>query len=285
VPAFNQPDGLRACLTALSLQSLPKGQFEVIVVDDGSEPPLAEVVRAFDDRLAVNYVRVANRGPATARNHGARAATGRYLAFTDHDCVPAPQWLAALLDGFARNPACMLGGPKYNGLPGNVYSTAHQLASNFAEHWFRERRSHSAYCTTNNMAVPRERFVQIGGFNEALPFAHEDREFGALWTERGFPICWVPAAVVVHNHRLTLRTFLHQHYRYGVGAIEYRMTRRQAAVRTHVPFAGPGFHLGYVLAPFASGAGSRSLRLAALLLCAQGAYLAGAAVGWRRLVS
>src|SRR5688572_19710208 len=173
VPAFNLPDGLRACLSALNLQSLPGGQFEIIVVDDGSEPPLADVVRAFHDRLEVTYLRVPNRGPAIARNQGARAATGRYLALTDHDCLPAAQWLEALLEGFDRNPMCLLGGSKHNGLPGNLYSTAHQLASNFAERWFREAAGNPGYFTTNNMAVPREAFLQIGGFNEALPFAHE----------------------------------------------------------------------------------------------------------------
>jgi GT2 family glycosyltransferase len=289
VPAFNQPDGLRACLSALNHQSLPKCQFEVIVVDDGSEPPLADVVSAFHDRLAVKYLRVPNRGPAIARNHGARAATGRYLAFTDHDCFPAPQWLTALLEGFDRSPMCLLGGSKHNGLPGNLYSTAHQLASNFGEQWFREAAGNPGYFTTNNMAVPREAFLQIGGFNEALPFAHEDREFGATWADHEFPVCWLPSAVVVHNHRLTLRTFLRQHFRYGAGAIEYRMARRQSPVRKKVPFAGLRFHLGFVLAPFAHGGGSRSLPLAALLVCAQVAYFAGAVFRssstWKRFPS
>jgi GT2 family glycosyltransferase len=203
-------------------------------------------------------------------------ATGRYLAFTDHDCLPDPQWLMALSEGIGSHPACLLGGPKQNGLPGNLYSTAHQLASNFAEQWFRKAAGDTGYFTTNNMAMPRDAFLQIGGFNEALPFAHEDREFGATWADHGFPACWLPQAVVVHNHKLTLWTFLRQHFRYGVGAIEYRLARRQGAVRKRVPFAGFQFHLGFVSAPFTSGAGGRSLALAAMLVCAQLAYVAGA---------
>jgi GT2 family glycosyltransferase len=244
-------------------------------VDDGSDPPLASVVEGFRDQLAVSYLRVSNGGPAIARNRGARAATGRYLAFTDHDCVPDPQWLAALRDGFNRNPTCLLGGPKYNGLPGNLYSAAHQLASNYAEQWFRRAPGNSGYFTTNNIAVPRKTFLQVGGFNEALPFAHEDREFGATWADHGLAACWVPDAVVVHRHILTFRTFLRQHFQYGIGTRDYRAARRQGAVRQKVPFAGLRFHLGYVLAPFANGCGGRAFPLAALLVCAQMAYLAG----------
>jgi GT2 family glycosyltransferase len=278
VPAFNHPNGLRACLSALQLQSLPASQFEVIVVDDGSQPPVADIVEPFRDRLEVRCLRVSNSGPASARNQGARAAHGQYLAFTDHDCLPHPQWLTALLDGFRRHPTCLVGGPKHNGLPGNLYSTAHQIASNYAEQWFRDAAGDSAYFTTNNMAMPRQAFLQIGGFNEALPFAHEDREFGATWADHGLPARWLPEAVVVHNHELTLRAFLRQHFRYGVGAIEYRQARRQGPVRRRVPFAGPGFHLGFVLAPF-TRATRRRFSLAALLAGAQLAYLAGAVLG------
>ena len=145
-------------------------------MDDGSTPPLAPVVARFSDRLRITYTRVSNGGPAAARNHGAHDAKGRYLAFTDHDCLPAPEWLSALRDSLARNPESLLGGPKKNGLPNNCYSSAHQIASDYAERWFRSATGGDGYFTTNNLAVPREVFLDIGGFNESFPFAHEDRE-------------------------------------------------------------------------------------------------------------
>jgi hypothetical protein len=172
----------------------------------------------------------------------------------------------------------MLGGPKHNGLPGNLYSSAHQIASNYAEQWFRGSTGVAGYFTTNNLAVPREAFLKIGGFNESFPFAHEDREFGARWADHGLLMAWTPGAGVVHQHELTLLMFLRQHFRYGVGAIDFRAAR-QAQVRPRVRFEGLRFHFGLVAAPFTQHREGRSLQLAALLVSAQAVYLAGVLAG------
>jgi len=276
IPAYNEPEALRACLAALTGQSFPMRQFEAIVVDDGSVPPLANVVQSFGDRLQVTCISVPNGGAAAARNHGAQAALGRYLAFTDHDCAPAPQWLSVLYDEFIANAGRMLGGPKVNGLPDNVYSSAHQTASNYAEDWFRGASGGPPYFTSNNLAVPREMFLNIGGFDESLRVAQEEREFAARWADHGFASTWMPDAVVVHRHELTLLSFLRQQFRYGIGAIDFRAARHERAPSQGVQFEGFGFHFGLIAKPFRDGFGVRSLKLAALLLSAQAAYAAGA---------
>lgn len=279
IPAYNEPAGLRACLTALTHQSFPLQRFETIVVDDGSLLPLADSVAAFEDRLAVKYIRVRNGGAAAARNHGARAAKGRYLAFTDHDCAPAREWLSALSEGFAKHPDRMLAGPKVNGLPGNPYSSAHQIASNYAEEWFRAAEGAARYFTANNLAVLRERFLEIGGFDEALRVAHEERELAARWADRGGASAWIREAVVVHRHELTLFSFLRQQYRYGTGAIGFRYARSRSPDARSVRFEGLRFHFGLIAKSFAHASGARSLHLAALLAAAQAAYAAGVIVG------
>ena len=279
VPAFENPDGLRACLSALTRQSLPTCQFETIVVDDGSSTPLAKIADEFREHLQIACMRIGNSGPATARNHGARAAKGRYLAFTDHDCVPAVEWLRALVDGFATNGQYMLGGPKLNGLPDNIYSCAHQIASNYAEQWFRGSTGVPGYFTTNNLAVPREVFLRIGGFNESFPFAQEDRELGARWADHGLLSRWLPGAIVVHCHKLDLGSFLRQQFLYGAGAINFRAARHQSQVKPKVRFEGLRFHLGLIAAPSRDQGVERPLQLAVLLISAQAAYAAGVLSG------
>ena len=75
-------------------QTLPADQYEVIVTDDG-EPT---VERFLTEKYPwVSWVPGPRRGPAANRNAGARRARGDWLAFTDDDCVPDPNWLA----GFA----------------------------------------------------------------------------------------------------------------------------------------------------------------------------------------
>jgi len=98
IPTCNRPSRLRACLESRVRVEYPRAQFEVIVVDDGSSTSLKEIVSDYEPHLNITLLVQSNRGPAAARNAGARRAKGRFLAFTDDDCRPAPDWLGALSD-------------------------------------------------------------------------------------------------------------------------------------------------------------------------------------------
>jgi glycosyltransferase involved in cell wall biosynthesis len=107
VPTFNRPDCVATLLRGLARQTLPAGEFEVIVVDDCSTDDTVARLRALRDelpfRLTVTSTRV-NGGPGAARNVGLRATTAEFTAFLDDDCVPEPGWLAAGLDYLQQNP-------------------------------------------------------------------------------------------------------------------------------------------------------------------------------------
>ena len=95
VPTHNRPAGLAKLVAALQGQDLAPARFEVIVVDDGSEPP----ARVDAGGLALRVVRHERpRGPAAARNSGWRAARAPLVAFVDDDCAPVAGWLGALLE-------------------------------------------------------------------------------------------------------------------------------------------------------------------------------------------
>ena len=95
VPTRNRPEKIVTCLQALSAQTYPHDRFEVIVVDDGSDVPLAPAITPFRASLPLRFVEQKRAGPACARNNGARHAAGRLLAFTDDDCEPGAGWLGA----------------------------------------------------------------------------------------------------------------------------------------------------------------------------------------------
>src|SRR5262249_210129 len=107
IPAFNRAELLREALESVFQQECR--DFEVIVVDDGSTEDLSAVARAFRGRGT--FFRQDNAGPGAARNHGARAATGEYLAFLDSDDVWFPWTLRTQRECISRagNPSMLLG--------------------------------------------------------------------------------------------------------------------------------------------------------------------------------
>jgi len=107
VPTRNRPASLAACLEALARQTFE--DFEVVVVDDGSRPA-AEVAPGVVAGRGIRCLRLSGAGPAAARNAGADAAAGAYLAFLDDDCLPEVDWLAQLAEACRRWPEALVGG-------------------------------------------------------------------------------------------------------------------------------------------------------------------------------
>src|SRR4026208_2008586 len=92
VPFFQSEPTLGNCLAALLSQTFTRDKYEIIAVDDGSTDNGAEKAR----RAGVRLVRQPNRGAPAARNAGIAVATGKWVAFTDADCVASRGWLRAL---------------------------------------------------------------------------------------------------------------------------------------------------------------------------------------------
>ncbi len=274
VPSFRQPDRLRALLSALAAQDLPPGDFEVVVVDDGSPEPLAPTARAFEDRLEVRVHRQDNAGPATARNVGAEVARAPLLAFTDDDCRPRPGWLRALLDAHVAHPEAMLGGRIVNAVTDDAAAEASQLLVGFLYDWFDDEHV-SRFFASNNLAVPAEPFRAIGGFDTSFPRpGGEDRELCERWHREGRPLREARAAVVDHFHAMGVRGLVRQHVNYGRGAYVVHR-RRTAAGDGHLRVEPPAFYLRLVTHPFGRAPLPRALRLAALLVLTQAANAYG----------
>ena len=186
VPTFQRPEGLARCLEALAAQEFPRDRFEVVVVDDGSAEPPRSVVARFARMLDVRLIEQRNSGPAAARNAGAAAARGDYLAFTDDDCRPDPHWLRALDDVVARHPGCAVGGRVENALADGLYSTASQLLIDFLYEYYNGREGVSRFFITSNLAFPTNAFRALGGFDVSFPLAAaEDRDGCDRWREAG----------------------------------------------------------------------------------------------------
>jgi glycosyltransferase involved in cell wall biosynthesis len=274
VPTYRRPDKLAACLAALACQRLPRDAFEVVVVDDGSgEPPRGVVAEA---NLNACLIEASHAGPAAARNLGAAKSRGRWLAFTDDDCGPAPEWLAAFSARAETAPDAVLGGYTENALGQNPYATASHDLLHYLYRYFNPDPNCAHLFASNNLCVPRAGFLEVGGFDAAAfrdLAGGEDREFCERWVDRGRRMEYVPEAVVRHAHPLDLQRFWRQHFAYGRGAYRLRVARGRRGAGA-VKVEPPNFYLGLLLAGKRASA-VETVRLVSLLGLSQVANAAG----------
>jgi GT2 family glycosyltransferase len=265
------PTGIRECLNGLVAQEFARKRYEVVVVDDGSPVAIETIDEEFVGRLRLRLLRQSNAGPARARNAGAAEATGDFLAFTDDDCVPSRDWLSRLADALVAHPDAMVGGTVSNGAADDRYADATHHLIAYLERSFADG-SRRRFFTTNNLALSRELFAAVGGFDERFAVAGgEDREFCERWLAQGRPLVSKPDAVVTHLHRMTLRGFVRQQYHYGRGAFRLRDLGPSGDRRLE----RPGFYAGLVASPFGQMPVRAAVGTSALLIVSQVATAAG----------
>lgn len=224
---FNRPVTLQRLLESLSTQTLDSSQFELVLVDV-SDSPVDALVSEYADLLNINHVATANRGVAGNRNVGARHARAPLMAFIDDDCIAHSDWLERLLEAAGHFPGALIGGDVENMHPENAVSCAGQVITEAVDRCFNPPGEQATFFPGLNVLIPRQRFLDIGGNDEAFGrLAAEDREFADRWLESGFPLVRYPGAVVIHEHRTDLRGYLRQYFNYGRGAWRYHRERRQ----------------------------------------------------------
>ena len=226
VPTYNRASQLRECLASLAAQDYPKSLMEVVIVDDGGRENLEPIITEFSEQFNMSSLRQPNAGPAAARNLGVRQATHQYLAFTDDDCLPTPSWLSCMAKAIAQCPDRIIGGKTVNILHQNAYSSTSQLILDIVYDNYNSDPEKARFFASNNMVVPRDTFLEIGGFLAGWRTS-EDREICDRWLWHGHKMLYEPSAVVQHAHPLTLWSFCRQHFHYGKGAHYFHVTRQQ----------------------------------------------------------
>jgi len=283
IPTRDRPQHLAESIDALARVNASGFEWEAVIVDDGSKTPVAA---PSGDTLASNAVRVvrdSGRGPATARNTGAKHANGRILVFIDDDCRADAEILNALHAHYRNQRDALVGGRIEHGCYDNFWSTVTHTLTKASYVLQEERDRKPRRFSTSILAVPREPFVKLGGFNENYPLpGGEDYELCERWANKVGPACYLDAAFVTHVHPLTLRQFVRQQLNYGRGiARSHRLSAHHPQRRT---FATKLRDIaGIVAYPFRTLAPLPALRLSAGVLMAQALTAIGAATESRTL--
>jgi len=275
VPTLNRPGQLTTCLEALTRLDYPRDRFEVIVVDDGSESPAEAVVSSFSNRLDITLITQPHSGPATARNKGAAHARGEFLAFTDDDCIPIPDWLKALAARLGETPDHVIGGHTLNVLLDNPYSATSHFLIEYLYSYYNAKSDQARFFTSNNLALTADHFRRIGGFNTFFPrAAAEDREFCDRWLRHGFRMTYAPEALIYHAHRLTLHSFCRQQFNYGRGAFRFHQFRARRRL-DYFRFEPLSFYVNMLRYPLAEIQGRKKYLVLALIVLSQEANAVG----------
>ena len=208
-------------------------------------------------------VRAHGRGPAAARNLGAREACADLICFTDDDCQPDPAWLAEIAECFTLG-AEVVAGPTVDGARGPVVAAAQTVTTHLTDSSRDQDGSHVGFAPTSNLACRAEVLAKFP-FDERYPLAAgEDRDWCRRLADRGVVITYAPRASVTHRPDLSLRSFWRQQVRYGRGAHRFHRGGSGAAL------SPPSFYLALVRRGFEQGVSTGVLVIVAQVATAVG---------------
>ncbi len=228
IPVYNGEDSITACLASVFDQDCTGFELgRVIVVDDGSTDDTSEVVRqAYGDQARL--VRLdESQGRAAARNTGAAQGRGELIVFIDADCrFDGAACLKALVGQLSSGADAAFGRVEFRG---QGFWDAYMGRLNRE----RERqiaRGDSLVAVSANLAVRRDTFSRLGGFDTAFRgYGFEDRDLAARLTATGARIAYAPDSVVIHRAPSSLASIARKMRESGATTADIFATRHPQA--------------------------------------------------------
>jgi glycosyltransferase involved in cell wall biosynthesis len=253
VPTCRRPRGLAQVLDALAGQDDPGAAWDVVVVDNdatGDGDAAAEILGSHDPGVPARLVREPTPGASAARNRGIAEASGSIVAFLDDDVVPAPDWLARLVEPILAGRCDGTGGrvlldpavtrpPWFDDVGLAPYLAHHDPAP------VERPLVASEYVITASAAFRSDVLAAAGGFDLDLgprpgsQIVNDDVLLGDRFMAAGGRLHHVPASVVVHElprERLRPGYLLRRAYSQGRSDWRYlsRSVGRREAIRRHL---------------------------------------------------
>ncbi len=213
VPYRNEASHIVACSEALQHQSIDRTRYELLFVDNDSTDGTTAGIR---DGAGVTVIREGKLGPYAARNTAALRAAGRFLAFTDADCVPEPDWLERAQEAMETTGAAVAVGRRVCP-PGS--SLGVRLLQDYEdaklERVLSRLPARFAFGMCSNMIVRADVFRRVGMFDEwerAADTAYVHRVMQHDPSDR--VVVW-PSMCVTHLGVRTTRQALRKMFVYG----------------------------------------------------------------------
>lgn len=221
IPVFNRPDEVDELLASLA-QSPRRNDYEVIIVEDGSDIPCGDVVRRYADTLPVHYSFKPNSGPGQTRNFGVAHASGEWVLILDSDILVPPTYLQSIDSFLAEHPDVeAFGGPDraHESFTPMQKAINYSMTSFFTTGGIRggKKKLDKFYPRSFNMGIRTDVYRALNGFR-AMRFG-EDIDFSYRLVEAGHKTALIPDAFVYHKRRTDLRKFFRQVHNSGIARV------------------------------------------------------------------
>ena len=244
VCTYNRQYILPICLQSLVDQTIGRGLYEVIVVNNHSTDGTQNIAESFVEKYEnFRVVFEKKQGLSQARNRGWKEAQGNYIAYIDDDAIAYPDWISSIVDFIERHPnAGVFGGPydafylvsKPDWFPpeyGSLHLGKQERCIKLGSEWI----------TGSNMVIRKELFYKYGGFDVTLGMIGckaaygEEVNFFLSMHDKGSRIFYVPSIRVAHlvaEYKMSLSWLLLSGFSAGRG---YELTFNvNRSLRSHL---------------------------------------------------
>ncbi|MFQ3213422.1 MAG: glycosyltransferase involved in cell wall biosynthesis [Marivirga sp.] len=247
IPVYNRPQEVRELLESLTKQSYK--QFEVLIVEDGSDIRCEDICKSFQGQLDVSYFYKENTGQGFSRNYGFQRAKGDYFIVFDSDCIIPSNYFELVEVSLSNTPLDAFGGPDaaLDSFTDTQKAISYSMTSFFTTGGIRGGKVQVGTFRPRsfNMGISKEVFGKIGGY--IITRMAEDLEFSIRIEEAGFKMGLISEAKVYHKRRTNLRQFYKQLFFFGRGRINiFRFYKSELQLMHFFPAA---FTVGILIIP------------------------------------
>jgi len=216
IPVYNRPQEIKELL--ISFKNLQGSKdFEIVIVEDGSNLDSKKIINFFKDELDISYYFKDNSGPGDSRNFGMRKAKGNYFIILDSDCILPEDYMLSLMSNLKNNYFDCFGG----------VDDSHKSFSNFQKavsfsmtsfittgHLRGGNKSKNFQPRSFNMGISKDAFNKSGGFGKIHP--GEDPDLSIRLNDMGFTTGLYINVKVFHKRRISITSFFKQVYKFGI---------------------------------------------------------------------
>jgi glycosyltransferase involved in cell wall biosynthesis len=208
IPCFNQAQALRETLETLGEQRLSCDRFEVIVVDDGSNDAVSQVIESKTWPFSLTFMEQDHLGAAEARNQGAVKAAAEILLFLDADMIASPDLLIEHLEGHRSGEKALVVGKRKSWLPARQ-TKFHRIVDIDSNVTYQENHATKVSFSeafSCNFSIRQSDFLFIGRFDPHI-FRWEDIDFSYRAHRMNYSIVFRPNALAYHNHPMSFHNY------------------------------------------------------------------------------